>query len=633
MKARNEKEARILGEALLTRLTSIYPGLDGEVEVKPITKSDIYKKNYFWEIKLPKAPYLEEITLIRDFTNLFHRNKQEIKLYIQWKKATPKKIVKIREKIERMKFKDDKEKERYLETWREMLFKVRIFVSYQIFEKNPKELELELQLIEGRLKSLTMSSKNLKKPARLRSVTSGTLGNIIRANLFSGRYVTPKCIDFDIHENIPLFKPFILEHENVEFPPITEDDPDYIFIGKYLERGRRTEKNMPVHKNVFAQSALIVGQQGTGKTYLLAQIIQEFYDKCPDIGILILNLGKGNQEGFYKMDRVIKFGSPDFRVPYFYRGQYLERSLQETAAYLVAATGLKNVVEKNMINTMQAFINKYGKLSDSIYSLFKNLIDYFVKHPYHDRFQTNILRALKNRVLSLLTNPNLQKTLRLSNDSKIPTWFKEWRDGKKIYLDISMCSIYEKRLLTSAIFQMVRALTPDIELGKLQNIIVIDEAHQILEKPVSRNFDDDDFISRDQLEKIFNELLREFRSKGLSFILADQTPSRLFDCVTTLPSLKIIFRVGYPCNKIMIGNPNEQELLMLQRNRQALVLNGISGHKYLIESLDFVLPNKIKGENKDVINCPYCHTPVDNDAEYCMFCGKPLVLELPETAN
>jgi len=176
MKARKEKEARILGEALLTRLTSIYPGLDGEIEVKPITKSEIYKKNYFWEIKLPKAPYLEEITLIRDFINLFHRNKQEIKLYIQWKKATPKKIVKIREKIEQMKFKDDKEKERYLETWREMLFKVRIFVSYQIFEKNSKEQELELQLIEGRLKSLTMSSKNLKKPARLRSVTSGTLG-------------------------------------------------------------------------------------------------------------------------------------------------------------------------------------------------------------------------------------------------------------------------------------------------------------------------------------------------------------------------------------------------------------------------------------------------------------------------
>jgi hypothetical protein len=216
----------------------------------------------------------------------------------------------------------------------------------------------------------------------------------------------------------------------------------------------------------------------------------------------------------------------------------------------------------------------------------------------------------------------------------IPAWFKEWREGKKVFLDISMCTIYEKRLITSALFQLIRALTPDIELGKLQNVIVIDEAHQILEKPITKNFDDDDFISREQLELLFNELLREFRSKGLSFILSDQTPSRLFDCVTTLPSLKIIFRVGYPCNKTMIGNAKEQELIILQKNRQALVLNGISGHKYLIETLDYTLPAHIENVNSSQVKvCPYCETPVDNNSEFCIFCGKPFGSELPETGD
>jgi hypothetical protein len=216
----------------------------------------------------------------------------------------------------------------------------------------------------------------------------------------------------------------------------------------------------------------------------------------------------------------------------------------------------------------------------------------------------------------------------LSDNDDIPQWFTEWRKGKKIFLDFSMCNLYEKRLLTSAIFQLIRSLTPDIDIGKLQNIILIDEAHQILEKPISNNYDDDDYISREQLEKIFNELLREFRSKGMSFILSDQTPSRLFTCVTTLPSLKFLFRVGHPCNTTLIGNPKEQDFLMLQKNRQALILNGISGEKYIIETIDYQLPSKIRVNSSDTENienfCPYCKGNVEIDSTSCELCGNPI---------
>jgi hypothetical protein len=329
---------------------------------------------------------------------------------------------------------------------------------------------------------------------------------------------------------------------------------------------------------------------------------------------------------FYKIDRIIKFDSPQFHVPYFVKGIYLERSIQETAFYLIASTGLKNIVEKNMVNVMQAFIEKKKKLPRSLHFLFKELIRFFELNPYHEKFQTNILRALKNRVLSLLSNPKLQNALNLAPNDEIPSWFKEWREGKNIYLDLSMCNIYEKRILTSAIFQLIRSLTPDVEVGKLSNIILIDEAHQILEKPITNNYDDDDYISREQLEKIFNELLREFRSKGLSFILSDQTPSRLFDCVVTLPSLKIVFRVGYPCNTKIIGNPKEQEFIMLQKNRQALILNGITGEKSVIETLDFKLPSITPpdiNESEDIGKvCDYCGSLVNSSVTFCVYWGK-----------
>jgi len=293
-----------------------------------------------------------------------------------------------------------------------------------------------------------------------------------------------------------------------------------------------------------------------------------------------------------------------------------------------------------MANVMNSFLSKKGNLPNSLKTLFQNLLRYFEQYPYHVKFQTNIVRAIKNRVLSLLSNQVLIDTLSLNKENSTPKWFSEWQEGKKIFLDFSMCTIYEKRLLTNAIFQLIRVLIPDREAGKLKNIILIDEAHQILEKPITNNYDDDDFISREQLEKIFNELLREFRSKGLSFMLSDQTPSRLFECVTTLPSLKIIFRVGYPCNKTMIGNPVEQEFLMCQKNRQALVLNGVNGEKFIIETLDFKLNNQVEIEKIEEIDelpeqnlCPFCRNPTNDDDFMCSHCGEPLSPDLLDSQN
>ncbi|MFX1297201.1 MAG: hypothetical protein ACFFD2_20405, partial [Promethearchaeota archaeon] len=147
--------------------------------------------------------------------------------------------------------------------------------------------------------------------------------------------------------------------------------------------------------------------------------------------------------------------------------------------------------------------------------------------------------------------------------------------------------LYIKRLLSNAIFQMIRTLTPDLEVDRLQNIIVIDEAHQILEKAKNSVIKNYDNISKEKLEEIFGILLREFRGKGLSFIIADQTPSDLFNCVTKLPSFKILFRLGDECIKRFISIIKEQEFLSLLKNRQALVLDGVRGQRYVVETINY----------------------------------------------
>ena len=142
-----------------------------------------------------------------------------------------------------------------------------------------------------------------------------------------------------------------------------------------------------------------------------------------------------------------------------------------------------------------------------------------------------------------------------------------------------------KLVISSAIFQMIRALTPDQEASGVQHLIVIDEAHVILEKSREQFTNSDIYIAKEQLERIFNNLLREFRSKGLGFIISDVTPSDLFLSATKLPSLKILFRMGEECTRRFTYMMEDHRYLMLLENRHALILNGNNGERYAVKTI------------------------------------------------
>ncbi len=65
-------------------------------------------------------------------------------------------------------------------------------------------------------------------------------------------------------------------------------------------------------------------------------------------------------------------------------------------------------------------------------------------------------------------------------------------------------------LIVNAIFQLIITVTKDNEAEELKYLIVIDEAHAILENPITTNSDDADFIMKEQMAKIFSELFKEY---------------------------------------------------------------------------------------------------------------------------
>jgi len=170
---------------------------------------------------------------------------------------------------------------------------------------------------------------------------------------------------------------------------------------------------------------------------------------------------------------------------------------------------------------------------------------------------------------------------------QLPEWIMNWLAGQNVFLDLSMCSKFVKMLIVNAVFQLVRTVTKDSEAEELKYLIVIDEAHAITEKPITTNSDDADFIMKEQMAKIFSELLKEYRSQGVGFIIADQSPSRLFDDVVSQPSIKVIFREDYPNNLLFSEDPVERQILTVLENRLSLVINGATGEKYLIKTLDY----------------------------------------------
>ncbi len=590
MNARNKFEAIRAAKAILTELKHIYQGLDGIIKAVPITSDDLYQKRIFYEIFLPKPPFMNKILFIEKAIKIFDQTQNEIEIYILWKEAHPYKREKIRLKINNMIYEDDYTKEKIFDMWTAVPFKIRIFIASKVHSEDPTEIEEQKAELQGILRTLIMDIKNVKKRAHFKRTSSGTYIDILKINHYKGRVITHKVIDFDFPENFPLLKAPILAIENIKDKSVSINDKNYIALGLQYHRGVLTKNIGYVHIDAFASSCFIGGLSGSGKTYLILWIIKELASKRSEVGILNINIGKENQQHFYKKHfKVIKYGDPEFKVPYYVKGSNPEQTRQETSSIIAASLGLNNVVINILLNVMQQYDEQLGDQPESLMVLFNTLTIFMEKNPYHEKLQTNLLRAIKNRIMPLLASKTFHDTVIYTQ--KIPKWFVDWQNGENIFLDLSTCNEFQKRLLIMLILQMVRTLTPKREAGKLTNLIIIDESKNIVRKPTNNNPYDYDFISKEQLEKIYIKLVSEFRALGVGFLFADQYPSVLFPCVVKV-SLQIIFRVKYPCNTIFTENYSDRDLLPNLKNRVALVMNGVESENFLIQTLDYDPPKQ-----------------------------------------
>ena len=571
-RAESKLEALEIGETWLSSLRFTFLGLDGKIEVVPISVvvEQSFRGYSITEIALTGILLKYKVNLIERFINSFYFGQRyNLKFFLFWRR----------------------DNSLDLEKRQSDLFDFRIFVSY-----DSAKLSLEEHLkILGHLRFMTLDMESNKGKRAVITETSDIsildlMGCSVfkRKNLFGYR-ASKQTINFDFPKNMPLPQIPILAKENVRYIDIDDDFKAHALkLGKHINKGVITDHDTYVPINKLPQDMVIFGKSGSGKTFFLAGLIEELASKAKDVGILVLNVAKTSQDVFYKDFSVIKYSDDDFRVPYFYKGEShsLEKYLQETATYICASLGLKNVFEKIIYRTSVGFMKLKGELPKYFLSLLNGVENYIIKNPYGPEEQANLLQVFRNRK-NVFDENKIQEVLKLSNN--LPNWFSDWMDGKNTFLDLSMCSKFVMMLVVNAIFQLIRAITKDNLIEQLKYIVVIDEAHIILEKPITNNSDDADFIMKEQMAKIFSELLKEYRSRGVGFILADQSPSSLFDEISSQPSIKVIFREDYPNNTLFSEDIRERQMITQVPNRLALVINGATGEKYLIKTLNYIL--------------------------------------------
>ncbi|KKN08177.1 hypothetical protein LCGC14_1059330 [marine sediment metagenome] len=621
MNINTEEGARRMGYGLLSYLKELYSGLDGTVKVKQIGSIHLKKeKPYLSELILPSPPYINnQIPLIQKIMNLAEsNNSHEIRVYIFWQFKDHEATSVLRDNTKSI-FRYD------------FYYKIRIFIEVRpLFRQDIKRDEQVAELL-GYLDYLITDIKNMKgncavlKKADVSAKHLLTMENLFNKSIsidtsiydsdtksFSKKI---KAIDFSIPPNMPLDKAYTVHNENLGVP-VT---PPKILLGNAYRQGVLTKTKMYLHLHDLIHHVFISGLSGVGKSRFIASLANQIKNQGAHVGILVINLVKKGEEGLYNPDIILRKRDLEFRVPYFIPDKDIEVICKQVAAYLVSSLGLKNVVLSITKNVLYDDCIKIGFPKQHPEEVFMGVIEWLKMNPYHPKFNTNITRAIENRVISLLSSPFIKNILKLG---PVPNWFIEWKKGKNVYIDLSNFTEDGKRIITHAIFQMVRTLLPELRTNELKYVIILDEAHEILEKTKHQSIDDDETVTRHYLEIVFEKVLRAFRSRGVCLVLADHLPNNLFEGVYKLPSIKVIFRSDKDFLQYISNFPEEQDDLANQKNRRALILDGVNARKFAIHTIDYSYQEQInESGSSGEMYCSNCKELLEMSTKFCHKCG------------
>lgn len=323
--------------------------------------------------------------------------------------------------------------------------------------------------------------------------------------------------------------------------------------------------------SAFTKHALIVGMPGTGKTTFSINLLLQFAQK----GIPFLAIEPTKTEYRAMIDavpglRVFTPGnnavSPFIINPFLPpRGVRIEQYIPSLSNAFNAAFSMPSPLDAIFLKAIRACYSEYGwkdysMLGDEDVQLF-GLYEFVLVFKrliggmgYSGEVRGNIESAGLLRLTNLIEqNSNIYDTIHT-----IP--IEDLLETSTV-LELNSIDNPEQKALIMALLLInicVFTKTNHVSGGAIRNIILIDEAHVLLEDRGAGG-DEAKADSRGTTVRVLQNMIAEIRSYGTGIIIADQTPSRIGRTIIANTDIKVAFRLVEAAEKQLIADSTDMD--------------------------------------------------------------------------
>lgn len=400
-----------------------------------------------------------------------------------------------------------------------------------------------------------------------------------------------------------LLKDEVTDEGNIIFGTLKEDSE--ISIGAPLK--------------AFTKHCMIVGMPGCGKTTFSVNLLLQFYDK----GIPFLAIEPTKTEYRALIDRVpgLQFFTPgNNRVSPFVinpfippKGITVEQYIPSLSTAFQAAFSMPSPLDSAFTKAIKTTYLRYGwkdysKSGDEdviVFGMHEFILvfkDVIQRMNYGKEVKGNLESGGKLRLTSLLEqNRNIYDTVHTIPLEDFLT--------KPTVLELNAIENAEQKALIMALLLINICLYTKVNHsgdGELKNIILMDEAHVLLDgSGTTMNGVAD---SKATTVKAMQNMIKEIRSLGTGIILADQTPSCVGTDIIANTDIKIAFRLVQSYEKGLIAdstNMSETDcnnLSKLQVGEAYAYYNKMDYPKYIAtEDIRNRENIRLKVENEEIL--------------------------------
>lgn len=376
---------------------------------------------------------------------------------------------------------------------------------------------------------------------------------------------------------------------------------DKVVIGNLVKK-QKMETKIHIDIRDIAKHILVAGVTGSGKTTTAKSILMQLYDK--EIPFLIFEPAKTEYRSLKNEIsdlEIYRLGVNDvnnFQINTF---EFEEKiNLQTHMDYLksvfIAAFPMYGpmpyILEQAFYkiyedygwdfisgkNIYQSKINDRSKLFPTMSDLYNAIDKVTDAVGYSTDTQSDVKGALKVRIGSLITGAkgrilNSRTSINIEKLLKTPTVLELENIGdsqEKIFLmGMILIKIYEYYISKGK------------HRTKLVNLLLIEEAHRLLEN-VNSNNNNEVADMKGKAMELFNDILSEVRTYGQGIMVAEQIPSKISKDVIKNTNLKIIHRLYAEDDRtvlsksIGLSNKQSESIIKLTTGRAVIFHDKLS---------------------------------------------------------